>query len=226
LKLLRRELGDQAALLGFSGSPWTLATFMLEGGSVPTYTRARALFATEPKVFHRLMEKLTVAVTAYLQMQIAAGVDALQLFDSHGGHLPATDFDAASGRWMKEIIARLSPAGGRPAPPVIVFSLGTHGNWQALAGLGAAVVGVDHEVSLAGVGRQLPASIGVQGNLDPSWLLATPAEVVRETRRILAEMQGRPGHIFNLGHGVPPAAKLENIAALVETVQAAKTTAN
>jgi uroporphyrinogen decarboxylase len=226
LKLLRRELGDQTALLGFSGSPWTLATFMLEGGSVPTYTRARALFATEPKVFHRLMEKLTVAVTAYLQMQIAAGVDALQLFDSHGGHLPATDFDAASGRWMKEIIARLSPAGGRPAPPVIVFSLGTHGNWQALAGLGAAVVGVDHEVSLAGVGRQLPASIGVQGNLDPSWLLATPAEVVRETRRILAEMQGRPGHIFNLGHGVPPAAKLENIAALVETVQAAKTTAN
>jgi len=222
LKLLRAELGDQTALIGFSGSPWTLATFMLEGGSVETYTRARTLFATDPKAFNALMAKLTAAITVYLQSQIAAGVDALQLFDSHGGHLPAGDFDAASGRWMKEIIARLTPEGARPKPPVIVFSLGTHGNWDELAGLGAAVLGVDHHVSIADVRRKLPAHIGVQGNLDPSWLLATPAEVAAETRRILAEMRGMRGHIFNLGHGVPPTAKLENIAALVETVRAGK----
>ncbi len=219
LKILRAELGNQTALIGFSGSPWTLATFMLEGGSMETYTRARALFANDPKAFNLLMEKLTAAVTAYLQTQIAAGVDALQIFDSHGGHLPAKDFYAASGRWMREIIAQLKPAGTFPKPPVIVFSLGTHGNWDDLAGSGASVLGVDYHVSIAEIHRKLPSAIGVQGNLDPSWLLQTPAEAARETRRILAEMNGRPGHIFNLGHGVPPAAKLENIAAVVETMR-------
>jgi uroporphyrinogen decarboxylase len=149
-------------------------------------------------------------------------VDALQLFDSHGGHLPAEDFYAASGRWLKEIIVRLKPENAYPKPPVIVFSLGAHGNWNELAGLGASVLGVDHQVSLAEVRRKLPADIGVQGNLDPSWLLATPPEVVAQTQRILAEMRGAPGHIFNLGHGVPPAAKLENISAVVETVRAWK----
>ena len=219
LKLVRAELGTNTALIGFSGSPWTLATFMLEGGSVPVYTRARALLASDPKAFGRLMEKLTAAVTAYLQMQIAAGVDALQIFDSHGGHLPPETFMAASGGWMKEIIARLEPSDGRPVPPVIVFSLGTHGNWDDLAGLGAAVLGIDARVSLAEIRRQLPPTIGVQGNLDPSLLLATPAEVAAETYRILAEMRGLTGHIFNLGHGVPPAAKLENISALVQSVK-------
>jgi len=219
LKLLRAELGDTTALIGFSGSPWTLATFMLEGGSVPLYTRARALMASDPVLFGRLMEKLTAAVTAYLQGQIAAGVDALQLFDSHGGHLTPQTFMAGSGRWMKEIISRLEPANGRPVPPVIVFSLGTHGNWDDLAGLGASVLGIDAQVSLAKVRRQLPSGIGVQGNLDPSLLLATPDEVAAETNRILNEMRGLTGHIFNLGHGVPPEAKLENVAALVETVK-------
>jgi uroporphyrinogen decarboxylase len=152
-------------------------------------------------------------------MQIAAGVDALQIFDSHGGQLPPELFFEASGRWMKEIIARLEPFNGQPVPPVIVFSLGTHGNWDDLAGLGAAVLGIDAHVSLAGIRRQLPATIGVQGNLDPSLLLATPSEVATETHRILTEMRGMTGHIFNLGHGVPPAAKLENVSALVQTVK-------
>src|SRR5471030_1529451 len=107
LKILRRELGEQTALIGFSGSPWTLATFMMEGGSSEKFTKAKALFDSDKKTFFALMEKLTVAVTAYLQMQIAAGADALQIFDSHGGHLPSVDFQEASGRWMKEIITNL-----------------------------------------------------------------------------------------------------------------------
>ena len=107
LKILRKELGDQTALIGFSGSPWTLATFMMEGGSAEKFTKAKALFDSDKKTFFALMEKLTAAVTAYLQMQIAAGADALQIFDSHGGHLPAADFQEASGRWMREIIAGL-----------------------------------------------------------------------------------------------------------------------
>jgi uroporphyrinogen decarboxylase len=218
LRLLRTELGTETALIGFSGSPWTLATFMLEGGSVPTYTRAKALLSSDPVLFGRLMEKLTAAVTAYLQMQITAGVDALQLFDSHGGHLTPESFMAASGRWMKEIIARLEP----PFPPVIVFSLGTHGNWDDLAGLGASVLGVDAQTSISAIRRQLPSTIGVQGNLDPSLLLASPGEVEAEALRILNEMKGLRGHIFNLGHGVPVGAKLENVSTLVETVKAFK----
>ncbi len=101
LRMLRKELGDQTALIGFSGSPWTLATFMMEGASVPKYSRALQLFRKDPKTYYALAEKLTAAVTAYLQMQIATGVDAVQIFDSHGGHLATSEFQEASGRWMK-----------------------------------------------------------------------------------------------------------------------------
>jgi uroporphyrinogen decarboxylase len=215
LKILRKELGDQTALIGFSGSPWTLATFMMEGGSAEKFTKAKALFDSDKKTFFALMEKLTAAVTAYLQMQIAAGADALQIFDSHGGHLPAADFQEASGRWMRDIIANL-----RTKIPVIVFSLGTHGNWNDLVATGANVIGIDWRFSLAEACKILPEKIGIQGNFNPALLAeATPEKVAAETNRLLAEMRGRNGYIFNLGHGVPPTAKLENIAALVETVK-------
>jgi uroporphyrinogen decarboxylase len=218
LKILRKELGGQTALIGFSGSPWTLATFMMEGGSAEKFTKAKALFASDKKIFFALMEKLTAAVTAYLQMQIAAGADALQIFDSHGGHLPTADFQEASGRWLHEIIASL-----RKKVPVTVFSLGTHGNWQDLAATGANVLGIDRQFSLAEARKILPVNIGIQGNLNPALLAeATPERVAAETHRLLTEMRGRNGYIFNLGHGVPPAAKLENIAALVETVRSFK----
>jgi uroporphyrinogen decarboxylase len=161
------------------------------------------------------MEKLTAAVTAYLQMQIAAGADALQIFDSHGGHLPATDFQEASGRWMRDIISNL-----HAKVPMTAFSLGTHGNWNDLAAIGANVLGIDWQFSLAEARKILPETIGIQGNLNPALLAeATPEKVVFETKRLLAEMRGRNGYIFNLGHGVPPTARLENIAALVETVR-------
>jgi uroporphyrinogen decarboxylase len=215
LKILRAELGEQTALIGFSGSPWTLATFMMEGGSAEKFTRAKTLFDSDKKTFFALMEKLTAAVTAYLQMQIAAGADALQIFDSHGGHLPAADFQEASGRWMRDIVGNLCAK-----VPVTVFSLGTHGNWSDLAATGANVIGIDGQFSLAEARRILPEKIGIQGNLNPALLAeATPERVISETKRLLEEMRGRDGYIFNLGHGVPPTAKLENISALVETVK-------
>jgi len=218
LKILRKELGDQTALIGFSGSPWTLATYMMEGGSVEKFTRAKELFVSDKKTFFALMEKLTAAVTAYLQMQIAAGADALQIFDSHGGHLHGFDFQQASGRWIRDIVTNL-----RRKVPVIVFSLGTHDNWNTLAATGADVLGIDWQFSLADARKIIPASWAIQGNLNPALLAeATPEKVIFETNRLLAEMRGRNGYIFNLGHGVPPTAKLENIAALVETVRSFK----
>jgi uroporphyrinogen decarboxylase len=239
LRLLRKELGDQTALIGFSGSPWTLATFMMEGGSVPEHSRALVLFREDRKAYYALAEKLTAAVSAYLRMQIAAGVDALQLFDSHGGHLPASEFQEASGRWMRDIVAAIGtpvsdparmPDGRPPAPDtshlrpsIIVFSLGTHGNWHDLIATGASVIGIDWQTPMAEARRRIPEGIGLQGNLAPALLAdATPDVVARETKAVLEAMRGRDGHIFNLGHGLTPGAKLENIAALVETVKSFK----
>ena len=218
LRILRQELGDQTALLGFTGSPWTLATFMMEGASVPKYSRALQLFREDPKTFYALAKKLTEAVKLYLKMQIATGIDALQIFDSHGGHLEATEFQEASGRWTDQIIANL---GGKV--PVINFSLGTHRNWPDLIASGANVLGIDWQTDLAEARKIIPSHIALQGNLSPALLAeSTPDVVAFETKKILETMRGRPGHIFNLGHGLTPAAKLENIAALVDTVKAFK----
>ena len=218
LRLLRRELDDRTALIGFSGSPWTLATFMMEGGSVPQYSRALALFHEDPNTYCLLAEKLTAAITAYLQMQIAAGADALQIFDSHGGQLAQTEFSEASGRWMREIVSALRTP--HSATPIIVFSLGTHGNWPDLIATDADVLGVDWQCSLGEVRKLLPDSVAMQGNLMPALLSdATPEAVATETRRLLEVMRDRPGYIFNLGHGLPPTAKLENITAMVNTVR-------
>ena len=147
-------------------------------------------------------------------MQIACGVDAVQIFDSAGGDLPASDFEAASGRWMQEIVSKL---GGQA--PVIVYSKGTRA-WDALAKIGANVIGIDHEVALEEAARRLPQDTGIQGNLDPALLSgAEPDTVAAQTRRLLELMRGRNGYIFNLGHGVPPNARMENLQALADTVQ-------
>ena len=217
LRLVKQALGRRTALLGFAGSPWTLANFMLEGGGVKEYAKAKALFYSDQRLFFRLLEKLTRAVTNFLQLQIDAGADAIQVFDSLAGVLSESNFMAASGQWMKQILSGL-----KPGTPAIVFAKGVHGNWADLAEMGAQVLGVDANSRLAEVRARLPERVGVQGNLDPFLLSTTPEIVSTEVSRILQEMGGRPGHIFNLGHGVPPNAKLENIEALVRTVRTFK----
>ena len=219
LPMIKAALDGRTALIGFAGSPWTLANFMVEGGGVKEYTKAKALFYSDPPLFARLMEKLTQAVTNFLHLQIDAGADAVQLFDSLGGVLSDGDFARASGCWLKQIVTGLK---GRV--PVIVFSKGTHGNWDNLVDTGAQVLGVDWNVRLADVCARLPERVGVQGNLDPFLLSTTPEAVAAATGRILRELRGRPGHIFNLGHGVPPSAKLENIESLVNAVRSYKCT--
>src|SRR5215831_3840946 len=214
LRLIKKELGGRTALIGFAGSPWTLANFMLEGGGVKEYSKAKALAYSDSAIFVQLMEKLTEAITTLLSIQIRAGVDAVQIFDSLGGLLSGSNFEAASGIWMKQIVSSL---GNRV--PVIVFARGVHGNWDELSRTGAKVLGVDWNARLSEIRRRLPNRIAVQGNLDPFLLTTTPEIVANETKHILEEMRGRSGHIFNLGHGVPPNAKLENIASLVHTVR-------
>jgi uroporphyrinogen decarboxylase len=214
LRLLRAELGSRTALLGFAGSPWTLANFMMQGGSASDFTRAKLLFQTEPALFKKLMAKLTAAVADHLRMQIEAGADAVQIFDSLAGVLPAIDYEAASAAWIQAVIREL-PAN----VPVIVYVRGIHGPWDPLIRTGARIVSVDWRVPLPWVRDHLPAHMGVQGNLDPFLMTTEPEMVARETVRLLESMRGRSRHIFNLGHGLPPGSKLENIEALVQSVR-------
>ena len=161
-----------------------------------------------------MLEKLTEAISRFLKLQIEAGADVVQVFDSLGGVLSDVDFAAASAVWIRKIVSSLN---GRV--PVIVFAKGVHGNWNDLVETGGQVLGVDWNIRLADVAARLPQAVAVQGNLDPFLLTTTPEAVSAATRRIMAEMDGRPGHIFNLGHGVPPHAKLENIEALVTAIR-------
>lgn len=238
LRLVRRELGDKTALIGFAGSPWTLATFMIEGGSSENFNCATALFREDPKTYFAFAEKLTATVAAFLQMQAECGVDAIQVFDTHGGLLDQSQFWEVSGRWINQLVSAVQKRAGRtlspdkPADatavtvvqndviPVIVFSLGTHHNWADLVATGATVLGIDWHFPLEKAREILPKTIAIQGNLRPDLLSsATPEVVAAETRRLLTIMHGRNGYIFNLGHGVPPDARLDNIAAVVDTVQ-------
>jgi uroporphyrinogen decarboxylase len=214
IKLIKKELDGKAALIGFAGSPWTLANFMIEGGSAKQYALAKHLLYTEPELYERLCGKLSEAVIEFLRMQIDAGVDAVQIFDSLGGLLAGNSFEEASGKYLRRIVEAVS---GRV--PVIVFAKGAHGNLENLASLGAEVLGMDWSVRLGEVSGRLPATVAVQGNLDPALLESTPEVVAHETRKLLTEMGGRNGHIVNLGHGVPPKAKIECIESLLATVR-------
>ena len=213
LGLIKQELAGSRALLGFGGSPWTLATYMVEGGSSEDFERIKQLFYTERALFDALLEKLTAALIAYFQMQIAAGVDAIQIFDSWGGIIAGPDYEAASLRWIRQIVAALPREF-----PVILYAKGTAPHLSDQAFSGVRVLSVDWTSDLSVVRRALPANVAVQGNLDPVLLNTTPDIVRRETTRLLESMRGSAGHIFNLGHGIMPHAKIECMQALVDTV--------
>lgn len=215
-KIVRARLGQNRALLGFAGTPWTLATYMVEGGSSKQFSKIKALAAEQTESFDLLMGKLSDAIIAYLQMQIDAGVDALQLFDSWASLCPAREYENLSLRWIRKIIAAL------PAHiPVIVFAKGMAHSAPAIASTGASVFGVDWTHSLSAVRKLLPAGtkLALQGNLDPAILNLNDTGIVRaRTREILDEMRGENGFIFNLGHGILPQARIENVHTMLEEI--------
>jgi uroporphyrinogen decarboxylase len=222
LRLLRSRLGDQTALLGFGGSPWTLACYMLEGGGSDDFPRALEVFRSDRDFFNALLEKLTAALIDYFKLQIESGVDAIQIFDSWGGLVAGPDYEPASLQWIRQIIAAL-PANF----PVILFGKGTARHLADQAASGARVLSVDPTVDLAAAHDALAGDatlrareirVALQGNLDPELLGTTPLAVREETWRLLESMRDRPGHILNLGHGIRPDASLECVAALVSAV--------
>ncbi|PTY07289.1 uroporphyrinogen decarboxylase [Opitutaceae bacterium EW11] len=213
LRLIRKELGENKALLGFGGSPWTLATYMVEGGSSEEFNRVKLLFYTDRPLFEALMEKLTAALITYFRMQIEAGVDAIQIFDSWGGIVAGADYVAASLHWIRQIVAALPQDF-----PVILFARGTcpHVTDQAFSGV--KVLSLDWTVDLGIMRHAIPGNVALQGNLDPILMQMTPEIVRTEATRLLECMRDSCGHIFNLGHGITPTAKIECVQALVDTV--------
>ena len=213
LALLKKELRGEKMLLGFGGSPWTLATYMVEGGSSDDFERVKLLFYTDRATFDALLEKLTEALIVYFKMQITAGADAIQIFDSWGGLLAGPDYEAASLKWIRRIVAAL------PADfPIILYAKGTAPHLTDQAFSGVRAISVDWTSDLAIVRRTLPANVAVQGNLDPVLMQTTPEIVAREAARLLESMRGTAGHVFNLGHGITPQAKIECMQSLIDTV--------
>jgi uroporphyrinogen decarboxylase len=213
LGLLKKELAGSKALLGFGGSPWTLATYMVEGGSSDDFERIKLLFYTDRALFDALLEKLTAALIVYFKLQIAAGADAIQIFDSWGGIIAGPDYEAASLKWIRGIIAALPKDF-----PIILYAKGTSPHLTDQAFSGARVLSVDWTSELSIVRHSVPDNVAVQGNLDPVLLNTTPEIVRHETGRLLESMRGTHGHIFNLGHGILPQAKIECVQTLVDTV--------
>lgn len=213
LRLIRQEVGDTKAVLGFGGSPWTLATYMVEGGSSADFERIKLLYYTDREMFDALLTKLTDALIAYFKLQIEAGADAIQIFDSWGGIIAGPDYEAASLRWIKRIVAALPTEF-----PIILYAKGTAPHLTDQAFSGVRVISVDWTSDLAITRQNLPANVAVQGNLDPVLMQTTPEIVSREATRLLESMRGLDGHIFNLGHGITPQAKIDCMASLVQTV--------
>jgi uroporphyrinogen decarboxylase len=213
LALLKKELAAKKALLGFGGSPWTLATYMVEGGSSDDFARVKTLFYQDRATFDLLLEKLTASLIAYFKMQIGSGADALQIFDSWGGVIAGADYEGASLKWIRAIVEAM-PEGF----PIIIYGKGTGPHLIDQAFTGARVISIDGSNDLASVRRILPENVAVQGNLDPVILNTTPEIVREETRRVLESVRGNAGHIFNLGHGILPQAKIACVEALVEAV--------
>ena len=214
LSLLRKDLGEEKALLGFGGSPWTLATYMVEGGSSKEFSLIKALQKNEPKMFESLMTKLTAGLIEYFKMQITHGVDAIQIFDSWGGLCDRENYWEISLKWIKQIISAL-PAG----TPIILYAKGMGQHMDLLLETGAQVISVDWTVHLDELRAKHPGGYALQGNLDPEILNTTPEQVREAAMDVLDRTKNDSGHIFNLGHGIMPQAKIENVETLIDTVQ-------
>ncbi len=216
IQLTRQALNDRVPLIGFSGSPWTLACYMVEGSGSKTFFSVRAMLYKSPDLLHELLNKLIQTTIAYLLMQVAAGAQVLMLFDSWGGMLSDQTYFAFSLEPMQKIMQAVKKI--YPHIPIILFTKGG-GLWlsQMLA-TDADVLGLDWTINLSAAKSLVGQQKALQGNLDPAVMLSTPEKVTQEVRRILAQYPDKTGHIFNLGHGIDQHTPIENMTALVEAV--------
>ncbi|MGH8213694.1 MAG: uroporphyrinogen decarboxylase [Rhodanobacteraceae bacterium] len=218
IRLVRRELNAHVPLIGFAGSPWTLACYMIEGQGSRDFARVIAFASEQPRAMHVLLDVNARAVATYLVAQAAAGAQALMIFDTWGGLLSPTMFAEFSARYLAQIAALLREDTHAREVPLILFSKGANAHLETLADSGCAALGVDWKISLSEARRRVGDRVALQGNLDPSILLSSPEVIRREVRRVLDDFGPHPGHVFNLGHGITPDVDPEHVRVLVDAV--------
>jgi uroporphyrinogen decarboxylase len=214
LSIVRRELDGKVALIGFAGGPFTLASYAIEGGSSRNYQYTKSLMYSDPDTWAVLMDKLATMTADYLRAQVRAGAQCVQIFDSWAGALAPEDYQRYVLPATRQIVAAVEPEG----VPVIVFGTNTSGMLDVVAEAGSPVVGVDWRISLDRAWEIVGHDRAVQGNLDPLVLFAPLPEVESRVHEILRRAEGRPGHIFNLGHGILPQTPVDTVRAVVEMV--------
>ena len=213
VKKIRKELQNKVPLIGFAGAPFTLASYLIEGSGSRNYVHTKKLFYGAPEAWKRLMERLATLIGEYLNCQIAAGAQAVQLFDSWAGCLTPSDYEQFVQPYTKAVIAAVTPG-----VPVINFSTGTSGLLKNIRAAGGDVIGLDWRVNLDEGWATVGHDVAVQGNLDPVALFAAPKEIKNRVAEILRRAGGRPGHIFNLGHGVLPETPVDHVIAMIDAV--------
>lgn len=218
VRLIRRELAEKTPLIGFSGSPWTLATYMVEGGSSRNFERTKTLAYQEPKLLDQLLDVLTQAVAEYLRAQILAGAQAVQIFDTWGGVLTTPAFLRFSLNPISQIVAQLKRDPQCAKVPVIVFTKGG-GQWlERSADCGADALGLDWTMELGEARNRVGKQVALQGNMDPAVLYAAPDAIREEVARLLASYGQGSGHVFNLGHGITPGVDPAHAGAMIQAV--------
>jgi len=216
---VRRSLAGKVPLIGFSGSPYTLACYMVEGQASDDWFKVKLMLHQNPGLLHRLLETNTRAVAALLNAQIEAGVNVVMIFDTWGGSLSAASYREFSLEYIQSVLSQLKRGSGAVRVPVIVFTKGGAPWLERIAATGCDCVGLDWSIDLGDARRRIGAGAALQGNLDPAVLLASPQVVRREVQKALESFGSGVGHVFNLGHGVPRFTPPENVAALVAAVR-------
>jgi uroporphyrinogen decarboxylase len=218
VRTIRRELKGRVPLIGFAGSPWTVATYMVEGGGSRNFEHIKGMLYGAPHELHRLLEVITRATTLYLNAQVAAGAQAVMVFDTWGGSLTPSDYRGFSLRYMQQIVEGVTREAEGRRVPVILFTKGG-GQWLAdMADTGCDALGVDWTTDLADARRIVQDRVALQGNLDPSVLYAPPAQIRAQVDKVLASYGRGHGHVFNLGHGIHPEVNPEHALAMIEAV--------
>ncbi|MFA7421976.1 MAG: uroporphyrinogen decarboxylase [Melioribacteraceae bacterium] len=215
VSMTKRELNGRVPLIGFAGSPWTLMTYMVEGGGSKNFSEIKKFIYNQPEAAHKLLDKIADAVAEYLSAKIEAGADAVQIFDTWGGILSPNDFEEYSLRYMEKIISQIK----RKDEPVILFAKGVHYKLNKLADSGADVIGLDWTMDIGKVRSKIGKKVALQGNLDPTVLYGTEDKIRKEAIKVLKSFGKHKGHIFNLGHGILPDISPANAKFLVDVVK-------
>jgi uroporphyrinogen decarboxylase len=219
VKTIRRELNGRVPLIGFSGSPWTLATYIIEGGGSKEYRYAKGLMYSDPGALHALLDKLSTAVADYLNAQIAAGAQAVQIFDTWGGVLTEPAYREFSLSYMEQIVRALVRESEGRQVPVILFTKGGGAWLEQMVATGCDALGLDWTVDLGQCRARVGAQVALQGNLDPSVLFGSDNLVISEVERLMRSFGPHPGHIFNLGHGINQHVDPQRPATMIDAVQ-------